>query len=271
MTEINTAEKNIAFFDSGVGGLTVLEKVKKILPNENYIYFGDLKNIPYGEKKKSELLKIADEIFSYLETKSVKAVIMACNTTSANTYEELKDKYKFKIYPIIQSAGKVIANMGFRKIGVFATEATIKSGAYGNELKKYNPELEVFEQSCPPWVNIVESRTQNTEESFNIIKSYLNEMLKNKPDKIILGCTHYPYLLNVLSKIAPKDMFIDPASYFAEYIKEDLIKNNLLNTNANGSEEFLVSANAQSFKNAAEMFYPISTLPKLVDNLALIS
>lgn len=257
--------EKIAFFDSGVGGLTVFEKLKKLLPNENYLYFGDLKNIPYGSKSKEELLKIADKIFRFLESQDVKAVVMACNTTSANTYEELKNNYKFKIYPIIQSSSCVIAQLPIKKIGVFATEATIKSGAYEKELKKYNPNLEVFEMSCPPWVEIVESQAQDKPESVQIIKSYLDQMLKNEPDKIILGCTHYPYLLDVLTRFTPKEKFIDPALYFAEFIKSDLSANGLLNDSNEGSEEFFVSANPEQFKSVASMFYPLKNLPKLVN------
>jgi len=257
----------IGFFDSGVGGLTVFEKVKKILPNENYLYFGDLKNIPYGEKSKEELLIIADKIFRFFESKNVKAVVMACNTTSANTYEELKDKYNFKIYPIIQSCASVSAKLPINKIGVFATDATIKSGVYARELKKHNPNLEVFEMSCPPWVNIVENKTQNEPESINSVNYYLHQMLENKPDKIILGCTHYPYLLDVLGEFAPKEMFIDPAQYFAEFIKKDLEANKLLSDSSIGSEKFFVSANPENFKEASLMFYQINNLPTLVESL----
>lgn len=256
--------KSIAFFDSGVGGLTVFEKVKKNLPNENYLYFGDLKNVPYGEKSKEELIKIADNIFNFFEKKDVKAVVMACNTTSANTYEELKNNYKFKIYPIIQSCAGVIAKLPIKKIGIFATDATIKSGTYSKELKKYNPNLEVFEMSCPPWVKIVEEKTQNETESIEKVGFYINEMLKNNPDKIILGCTHYPYLLDVLEKFAPRELFIDPAEYFAEFIKSDLGVSKLLNDEELGSEKFFVSANPEKFKEASSMFYSIKELPELV-------
>lgn len=262
-------EKNkpIAFFDSGVGGLTVFEKVKKILPNEDYLYFGDLKNIPYGEKSKEELIKIADNIFKFFEKKDVKAVVMACNTTSANTYEELKNNYGFKIYPIIQSCTSIIAQLPIKKIGVLATDATIKSGVYGKELKKYNPDLEIFEISCPPWVKIVEEKTQNEPESLENIKLYAEAILKHNPDKIILGCTHYPYLLDILEKFAPRELFIDPAEYFAEYIKSDLELNSLLNESTEGSEKFFVSANPENFKEASSMFYPVKELPQLVEEL----
>lgn len=257
-------KQSIGFFDSGVGGLTVFEKVKKILPTENYLYFGDLKNIPYGEKSKEELIKIAEGIFEFFENKGVKAVVMACNTTSANVYEELKDNYSFKIYPIIQSCASVIAKLPIEKIGVFATEATIKSGVYARELKKHNPNLEVFEMSCPAWVRIVEEKLQDMPESVDAVKSALQEMLKNNPDKIILGCTHYPYLLDVLSKFAPREMFIDPSQYFADFIKADLYSNNLLSDSETGIEQFFVSANPESFKEASSMFYPVNNLPTLV-------
>ena len=257
--------KPIGFFDSGVGGLTVLKKVKELLPNENYLYFGDLKNIPYGEKSKEELIKIADKIFKFFEKKNVKVVIMACNTTSANTYEILKDKYNFKIYPIIQSCASVIAKLPVKTIGILATEATIKSGVYSKELKKHNPKLETFEMSCPPWVGIVEDKKQKETKSVACVESYLGEILKYYPDKIILGCTHYPYLLDILGKFTSKDMFIDPAQYFADFIKADLTKNNMLNNSKiKGMEEFFVSANPESFKEASQMFYPVKELPKLI-------
>lgn len=255
----------IAFFDSGIGGLTVFKKVKELLPNENYIYFGDLKNIPYGEKSKEELVKIADTIFEFFDSQNVKAVVMACNTTSANTYDELKNKYKFKIYPIIQSCASIIAKQPAKRIGVLATDATVKSGAYARELKKHNPNLEVFEMSCPPWVGIVEEKKQTAESSVACVESYLGKILHNYPDKIILGCTHYPYLLDILTKFTPKGMFIDPSQYFAEFIKNDLTKSGLLNTEGPGSEKFFVSANPENFQKAAKMFYPIKELPTLLN------
>lgn len=257
--------KPIAFFDSGVGGLTVLKKVKEILPFENYIYFGDLKNLPYGDKTSEELYKFVDNILKFFEKQDVKAVVMACNTTSATVYEKLKDKYEFKIYPIIQSAAKEISQIPVQKIGVFATNATIKSGIYTKELKKYNSNLEVFETAAPEWVKIVEDQMQNLQENIELIEKYVKEMLKNNPDKIILGCTHYPYLLDVLQRFAAKEMFIDPSFYFAKFIKQDLEINNMLADEQNkGYEKFFVSANPESFKNASSIFYSLKEFPKLI-------
>ena len=119
---------------------------------------------------------------------------------------------------------------------------------------------------CPEWVKIVESRSENKTESFNIIKNNLDTMLKNKPDKIVLGCTHYPFLLPVLSKFAPQKLFIDPAVDFARFIKNDLENNDLLNTDANYEfEKFYVSADPENFRRAGSVFYDIKELPKLVD------
>lgn len=256
--------KKIAFLDSGVGGITVFEKLKKLLPYENYLYLGDLKNFPYGNKSYDELLDITTKNFDYFKTLGIKALVMACNTTSATVYEELKGKYDFKIYPIIQSTASVIAKLPVKKIGVFATEATIKNGAYGRELKKHNPDLEVFELACPSWVKIVEEKSQNEPESIEQVKFYLEKMLENQPDKIILGCTHYPYLLEVLEKFAPRELFIDPSEFFAKFIKSDLGLKDLLNENSEGSEKFLVSASPEKFKEAASLFYSLKTLPEVV-------
>lgn len=259
--------EKIAFLDSGVGGITVFEKLKKLLPNENYVYLGDLKNFPYGSKTYEQLLEITTKNFDYFKTLGVKAVVMACNTTSATVYEDLKNKYDFKIYPIIQSSANAIAKLPVKKIGVFATEATIKNGAYGRELKKHNPNLEVFEIACPTWVKIVEDKSQNEPESIEQVNFYLKQMLANNPDKIILGCTHYPYLLEVMEKFAPtnqKGLFIDPSEYFAQFIKADLMVNDLINKNNEGSEKFLVSANPEQFKEAASLFYNLKALPEVV-------
>ena len=107
---------SIGFFDSGVGGLTVLKQFRNLLPSEDCLYFGDTKNMPYGEKSEKELIEFADRIFKFFEQKQVKAVVMACNTTSAVTYEKLKEKYNFKIYPIIQSVTKLLASKPVKRI-----------------------------------------------------------------------------------------------------------------------------------------------------------
>lgn len=253
----------IAFFDSGVGGLTVLDKVKKLLPDEQFIFYGDSAHVPYGDKTKEQLLEYARPILDFFENKGCKAVVMACNTTSSVIYDSIKNDYSFELYPIVQSVAKILSNLEIDKLGVFATKATIESGAYQREISKYNKSMKVFGQYCPHWVNIVENNLIYTQKSEDIIKNDLDIMLKNSPQKIVLGCTHYPYLTKVLSKFAPEEIFIDPASDFANYIKEDLKSKNLLSDNYSGNEEYYVSSDPEKFMKASEIFYKISSEPIL--------
>lgn len=261
-------EKNspIGFFDSGVGGLSVYSRFRSVLPNENTIYFGDLKNLPYGNKGQKELIGFARSILDFFKLKQVKAVVIACNTSSALAYDYVKDDYEFKIYPIIQSCAKVIAGMNFKKIGVFATEGTVKSGAYPRELCKYNPSLEVKAIACPRWVSIVEGAGVNDLDADCDIKSHIMEMSDFVPDKIILGCTHYPYLMERFTKFVSKDIFIDPAEIFVDYIKRDLVLNDSLSS---GTEEFYVSAEPEKFLENSKLFYNITSLPEVISNYEL--
>lgn len=260
------AEKDkrpIAFFDSGVGGLTVYAKVKKILPNENYLYFGDTKNMPYGEKTESQLIDFADKIFKFFEKENAKAVVMACNTTSAVTYEKLKNNYNFKIYPIIQSVSSTLAKLdSIKKLCIIATPATINSHAYSKEIAKYNKNIEVYEISAPGWVKIVEEHRINNIESIIEVKNILEQVKQFNPDKIVLGCTHYPYLMSILKRFEQEEKFIDPSVYFAQNIKQNLQENNLLNDKFE-YEKFYVSSNPENFKKASELFYKLKKLPQL--------
>ena len=255
--------KKIAFIDSGVGGLTVFSKMKELLPNENYIYFGDLKNSPYGNKSKDELVNITKKIFDYFQELDVKAVVMACNTTSANVYDTLKDNYNYKIYPIIQTCAKEFSKL--EKVCVFATSATVSSHAWQKYIKMYNPKAQVLEISCPTWVKIVEEERIYEKDSEQEIKKYLNKAMEHAPENIILGCTHYPYLLDILCKFADKNIFINPAEIFAQKIIADLSQNSMLTSNTVGSEQIMVTAMPKQFKNASKMFYKTENLPQKID------
>ena len=214
--------------------------------------------MPYGEKTKQQLLEFSDKAFRFFEQQNVKAVVMACNTTSAVVYEELKDNYNFVLYPLIQSVSEIFAKTNTKVAGVFATPATVNSKAYSKYINKYNPDINVVEISCPSWVNIVENKRQDETYACNEVGTKMAEMLKYKPEKIILGCTHYPYLINQLEKFAPNDIFINPAETYAEYIKSDLQQKELLNETAqNGTDTFYVSSNPEKFIISAKMFYNV--------------
>ncbi|MBE7711099.1 MAG: glutamate racemase [Cyanobacteria bacterium SIG31] len=252
----------IGFFDSGVGGLSVYARFREILPHENTIYYGDLKNLPYGSKTKEQLVGYARNILDFFKTKNVKAVVIACNTSSALAYEIVKNEYDFEIYPIIQSCAKMISTMNdAQRIGVFATEGTVKSGAYKAEILKYNPEILIKEFACPNWVSIVETTNKDEDYANDDIKKHMLEMLEFRPNKIILGCTHYPYLIKYLSQYAPKEIFLDPAEIFVKYISENINKSTQDNV---GSEEFYVSANPIDFVRNSKLFYDIKELPNVI-------
>ena len=260
-----TINNPIGFFDSGVGGLTVYSKFRNKFPNENCLYFGDTAHLPYGNKTKEELISYARFILDFFSRKNVKAVVIACNTSSSAAYETIKNDYDFKIFPIIQCCAKIISQLPIKKLGIFATPATIKSGVYESEIKKHNSNITIYPQSCHNWVNIVETKGQNIPDNIEIVKEDLENMLENRPEKIILGCTHYPYLIPVLSKFSDENIFIDPSEYFVEYIGNKLNQDKLLNNSKSiGYEEFYVSANPEQFKVAAEMFYKINKYPDLI-------
>ena len=260
---LNKTNNPIAFFDSGVGGLTVFEKVKKLLPHENYLYFGDTKNMPYGEKTEEQLIQFADNIFKFFERKKAKAVVIACNTSSAVAYEKLKNNYNFKIYPIIQSVCSTLARLDVKKLCVIATPATIKSHTYSREIAKYNPNMQVIEIPAPNWVRIVEEHRINQPQSIEQVKEILEIAQSYSPDKIVLACTHYPYLMNILKKFMPEDKFIDPSVYFAQNIKNDL---SILNDKFE-YEKFYVSADPENFKTASQLFYQLKELPELIADM----
>ena len=257
--------KPIGFFDSGVGGLSVLARFRKILPDENVIYYGDTIHLPYGNKSQAELIGYAKFILDFMQSKGVKAVVIACNTSSAQAYDKIKDIYPFPIYPIIQTCAKGLGVNNYKRIGVFATEATVKSGKYSTELKKYNSSVSVKEVATKNWVGIVEKTSKNIDADIAEIKSEVASMLEFKPDKIILGCTHYPYLMSELIKYAPESIFVDPADIFVKYVKHELNSLNLLNQSGiKGSEEFYVSSNPDEFVENAKIFYDVKNLPTVI-------
>ena len=251
-----TNNNPIGIFDSGLGGLTVFKELYNIRPTEDYIYFADTLNLPYGTKSKPALIQITSKILDFFKTKNVKAVVIACNTTSAAAYEALKDNYDFKIYPIIQSVAEKFAELPVKKIGVLATPATANSHAYLREIKKYNPQIEVFEEPCFDWVQIVEDSKFDPVEAKQIIEEHLFKLLDYKVEKIILGCTHYPYLLDRLSAYAPREMFLNPAPVFANAVLNDLyIKELFSDYIENRAPEFYASSNPENFKNSSKFIF----------------
>ncbi len=171
----------IGMFDSGIGGLTVLKSFIKKYPNNEYIYYGDTKNVPYGSKSKEELLELSIQIVRFLQNKKVDVIVIACGTVSSNIYQELKSISKVPVYSIIEEIPNYIKEQNYKNILLIATEATIKSHYIKNRLENVN----VIEKPTPKLVPIIENNLDPTE----CLKDYLKDI--GKIDALILGCTHY--------------------------------------------------------------------------------
>lgn len=252
----------IGIFDSGIGGLTVLKELLNVLPDEHYLYFGDTARIPYGEKSNEELLSFSREILNWLKSQNVKMVLIACNTSTAATLNIVKNEYDFPIIGLIEPTAEYISQINVNKLGLMATTATVNSKSYSKALKKYN--LKVIEIACPELVEIVENDKIKQESSKEKLASYLKPLLTANVEKIILGCTHYPFLIQEMIELGcNKDMFIDPAKCICQAAIEVLEKNNLKNTSA-GSVKYFVSAKPESFKKNTQKLFEKSVLVELI-------
>jgi glutamate racemase len=208
----------IGLFDSGVGGLTVLKSFLKYHPNNEYYYYGDTLNVPYGDKTKEELRKCVNNILEYLKEKKVEMIIIACGTVSANLYEELKEELDIPIYSVISELPKYIEEKNYKNILVMATNATINTHVFKNRLKN-----NVIEVACPKLVPAIEKNDMNA------IDSILDEYLENVQsiDSIVLGCTHYPIIKDkIRKKVGEQVDIIDMGEILARNIQiKDSTKN----------------------------------------------
>lgn len=237
----------IGVFDSGLGGLSVLGELKKILPNENIIYFGDSANVPYGEKTNEQLIGFSRNILNYFKSRDVKMVLMACNTSSAVTLNVVKDEYDFDILGLIEPAAKFLAGQNYSDIGIIATSATIKSNAYKNTILKYS-DKNINQIACPGLVELVESGKIDTEEAKALVTKYLEPLLAQNVQKIVLGCTHYPFLGSLIEEISGrKDILVNPAEFLVREAYELLKSRNALNVEDAGMVEFYTSGAPEEF------------------------
>lgn len=246
----------IGVFDSGVGGLTVLKKLSEELPSENFIYFGDTARVPYGEKSKEELFIIVREILDWYKSKNVKAVVMACNTSSAIVLDDIQGDYDFPVFGMIQPTVEYIGYSNAKAVGVLSTTATANSKAYSKAIHKINPNIKVIETPCPGLVEIVEGNKINTYEAKKLVIKYVIPLVENSVEKIILGCTHYPYLRGIIKDITgDNEMLINPADYLIQKLEEDLMLLDLLNDSDKGIIEYYVSSNPDMFEQVGQNFF----------------
>lgn len=230
--------KPIGIFDSGLGGLTVLKEIHRMLPNENIVYFGDSKRAPYGTKSRETIINFSFQDMRFLLSKDVKAVVIACNTISSNALDEIKETFDVPVMEVIgpgAKAGAMESRTG--RIGVIATPATVESGSYVRQIENFDSNASVFQKSCPLFVPLVEEGADFWEGEIADLtaKYYLDELGTKDIDTLILGCTHYPLLKSVIQKtMGPEVTLIDSAESIARLLKNGTLVER--NTSLNGGK-----------------------------------
>jgi len=247
----------IGVFDSGLGGLTVARALRKNLPGEDIIYFGDTARVPYGAKSSDTVVRFARECFTFLIRRQIKLLVVACNTASALALPKLGEMMLIPavgvIMPGVSAALK--ATSGGR-IGVVGTEATIGSGAYKRKLQKQNSRIQVFQKPCPLFVPLAEEGWTQGDVPERVARHYLGELLKEEIDTLILGCTHYPMLKQVIGEVAGKRVqLIDSAEETAHETALQLAQSDLANPRqGSGTLQAFVSDSVDRFRRIGGAF-----------------
>lgn len=261
----------IAFLDSGVGGLTVATEFFKIMPDKEYIYYGDTLHLPYGPRPSEEVKNFSLNIIDFLiDKKGADIVVIACNTASAVALELAKKKFKKPIYGTINSASKKAAGVTEnKKVGVIGTEGTVKSKAYQNAIIDFDPNISVFAEPCPKFVDFVEKGELNSKRVYNYAQKCLENLKKAGIDTLILGCTHFPYLTDIIGDVmGQKVNLINPAYELARSVKRNIKKTN--NEKENDKLEnidFMVS----DIENISELFWKGKLIDKNLISLSEVN
>lgn len=213
----------IGVFDSGVGGLTVLKELVQNFPDESFVYVGDTARLPYGSKSAVTIRRYSEQIIHFLKRNDVKAVVIACNTASAQVPEA--DMFGLPIYNVITPGAKqALAKSRGLRIGVLGTKATIASQAYEKRLRDLEPQVEVFNQACPLFVPLAEEAWDGDPITNLIAFRYLQPLMQMQVDTLILGCTHYPLLKNSIFRVTgPHVELVDSGEAICKWIREDIL------------------------------------------------
>lgn len=216
----------IGIFDSGIGGLTVVKKIFDHLGEYQILYLGDTANFPYGGRGEEVIKKCALKNAEFLIKNGAKIIVVACNTASAIAVDELRKKISLPIFEVVSPAVKAAVKITSGRIGIIGTRATINSKVYEKLINQQNPSIKVFSQAAPLIVSLVEEGWLKKQETKRIIKGYLKSLRSEKIDTLILACTHYPFLKQMIQvKIGRHVKIIDPSEEIAKEIKEFLSKN----------------------------------------------
>lgn len=253
------AEGALGIFDSGIGGLTVANALRKILPHENLIYFGDTAHLPYGDKSAKTVRGYSKRIAEFLLERKCKAIIIACNTASSVAYNNLKKITANKALCInaVDPVAAYVAKKNHKKIGVIGTKGTINSRIYVRRVQKLKKDIQVVQKATPLLAPMIEEGFFNNYISKTIINSYLGVKQFNDIEALILGCTHYPLIEKEVGEyFGNKTEIVNSADIVAWYIKERLSKSKLLNPQTKaGKQQFFVSDYTEAFEESTKIFF----------------
>ena len=251
-------QQPIGVFDSGLGGLTAVRQLRRIMPSENIIYFGDTSRVPYGNRSRDTILKYARQDMRFLRSFDLKAVVIACGTVSSNCLETLQTENNIPVIgvvaPAVQRAASLTRN---KRVGLVATRASVRSGAYERMFHAMSPEVQLFSKACPLFVPLVEEGRCRPGDRVieQVAEEYLAELKDKGVDTLVLGCTHYPLLAEVIGQVmGPEVALVDVGAESARAARTLLTAQNAQAERKAGAASFYTSDRAEDFERLASLF-----------------
>lgn len=248
----------IGVFDSGLGGLTAVAEIRSILPSENIIYFGDTSRVPYGGRSKEILLKYARQDVAFLRSFDIKAIVVACGTVSTNALPQLIAENELPMLGVVEPACRRAVKMTRnKKVGMIATAASVRSGCYERTIQAIDPAVEVYTKACPLLVPLVENGRCDRGDIVveTVVREYLQSMKDTGVDTLILGCTHYPLLTEVIGDVmGPEVTLINTGAEAAWELKRTLTAADALAEHAEGETTLYASDRPSDFGELAARF-----------------
>lgn len=251
-----SSQAPIGIFDSGIGGLTVLAEIRKIMPHEELIYYADSANLPYGEKPMDKILELSKNIVNLLRSKGCKIIVIACNTASAAALKPLREMYPDFPFVGMEPAVKPAAEQTQTKtVGVLATPATFQGELYASVVERFAQDVTVIRQPCPGLVQQIEAGKLHTHDTEGMLRGWIEPMLQKNIDALVLGCTHYPFVKDLIKKIAGENVrLIDPAPAVAKQVQRILEQKDLLVSGTKAADvTYYTSGDSEQLKQTLMM------------------
>ena len=239
----------IGFFDSGLGGLTSVPVLKRALPNEKVLYFGDTARTPYGSKSPETVCKFSAQIVDYLVSKNVKLIVIACNTVTAMALDMLRERHPdVPIVGVIDPTARRVAADNAPNVGIIGTKVTIESGVYAERIHELNPEISTYSLACPAFVPLIEEGIIDNEIMDLTIKYYMDDFVKdNRIDSLILGCTHYPLIAPNINRLYPELRLYNSSAEVIRDVVEILTERDILAEENDFPDRFYASDLSENF------------------------